>query len=443
MDFAEAQRLLNAAQNESLSRRHPGRLDRMRRLLELLGDPQRRFPSIHVGGTSGKGSTATMAAAMLHAAGYKVGLHTKPHLRSVTERACIDGAAVSEERFAQLFERMLPAIDVMRGEDHGPPSYFELLVALAFRYFADEHVDIAVIEVGIGGKLDGTNVLEPLVAVLTNVGTDHMDVLGDTVEAIALDKSGIIKAGIPVVTAAEHAGALQIIVDAAALRGAPLTHVRDSARIEEIPGAAYEQRARISTRQATYDIALPVLGEFQLLNAATAIVALEQIATAFPVPPSAVSSGLGSIALPGRMEYFPSRPALLFDVAHNVEKAEALAGGLERHFPGRRLVIVAAAAEGKAFEKMLAAWASLPAHFIFTVFDVSHRNALAARRLAVEAEHLGLAARAVDDPVEALGIARRMARADDVVVVTGSTFLVAQLREWFLDNAGKSTHARV
>src|SRR5579863_1751310 len=292
MDFASALRFLQTTTNESVSRRHPGRLDRMRALLEHLGNPEREFRSIHVGGTSGKGSTATMCAAMLTAAGYRVGLHTKPHLRSVTERLSLDGRQIDGERFAALIERQLPAVDAMRHGQWGPPSYFELLVAAAFLLFAEERVDVAVVEVGIGGTLDGTNVLTPLVSVLTNVGLDHMDVLGETVEAIALDKSGIIKEKIAVVTAAEHPGALEVIREAALRRRAPLVLVSEAARIDASPDASYEQRARITTARAAYDVTLPVLGGFQLVNAATAIVALEQVAETLPVTVEAVVKGL-------------------------------------------------------------------------------------------------------------------------------------------------------
>lgn len=442
MDFASALRILQSATNESASRRHPGRLDRMRALLELLGNPERQFRSIHVGGTSGKGSTATICAAMLGAAGFKVGLHTKPHLRSVTERACIDGLPISEERFAQLIETTLPAVSQMERGEWGAPSYFELLVAVAFKYFAEERVDVAVVEVGIGGTLDGTNVLMPLVSVLTNVGRDHTDVLGDTVEEIALDKTGIIKDKIPSVTAAEHPGALAVIRDAAARKRSPLTLVQEAATIRSEARASYEQHASIETRTAKYDLMIPLLGEFQVINAATAIVALEQIADALPVSPEQAREGLANVSLPGRMEFYPSRPSVLFDVAHNAEKAAALGAGLVRHFSGKRFVFVAAIAEGKAASEMLQAWASLPAHFIFTSFDVSHRAAVLPQRLAVAAESMGLAARAVDDPVDALTIARRMADVDDLVVITGSTFLVARLREWFARNVADSSHAR-
>jgi dihydrofolate synthase/folylpolyglutamate synthase len=285
-------------------------------------------------------------------------------------------------------------------------------------------------------------VLTPLVSVITNVGSDHADVLGATVEAIALDKSGIIKDKVPVVTAADHPGALEVIREAAVRKRAPLTIVQEEAHIESAVGPAYGQRARVVTGHAAYELALPLLGEFQVLNAATAIVALEQISAALPVSPSDAARGLAGVALPGRMEFYPSRPSIIFDIAHNAEKAVALREGLLHHFPDKRFVFVVAVAEGKAIGEMMAAWAQLPAHFIFTSFDVLHRSAVRPQRLALAAEGLGLAARAVDDPVEALSIARRMAGADDLVVITGSTFLVANLLEWFTLNVAENSHAR-
>jgi dihydrofolate synthase/folylpolyglutamate synthase len=416
----------------------------MRTFLDLLGNPERAFPSIHVGGTAGKGSTASMSAAILTAAGFKVGLHTKPHLRSVTERARIGSAAITEERFAQVMESMLPAIASMEETEWGRPSYFELVVALAFRYFAEEHVDIAVVEVGIGGTLDGTNVLAPLVSVLTNVGLDHTDVLGTTIESIATDKSGIIKPNTPVVTAAEHPDALRAIRDAAARAGAPLVRVQEAATIEPRPSeVAYSQALSVTTSRRRYDIAMPLMGEFQMLNAATAIVAGEQIEDRFPANAADVAAGLADLALPGRMEFYPSRPSLLFDVAHNADKAAALRGALRRHFADRRFAFVVAIAETKDADAMIETWSELPAQFIFTAFDVSHRSAMQPRTLVNIAASKGLTSRAVSDPVEALSVARRIANADDLVVVTGSTFLVAVLRDWFLANAGAQWHAQV
>ncbi len=444
MDFAGAQRLLQNATNEHLSRRYPGRLDRMRTFLAALGNPENAFRSIHVGGTAGKGSTATMCAAILHAAGYRVGLHTKPHLHSVTERIRIDGIPVSDERFAEILSDMLPAIDAMEATEWGRPSYFEILVALAFRMFAQEHVDIAVIEVGIGGMLDGTNVVTPLVSVLTNVGSDHAEVLGDTIAAVATDKSGIIKDKVPSVTAAEHPDALRVIRAAAARKRSTLTIVQEAARIESpvTPGLLV-QPAKVVTAKDVYTFDLPLLGGFQLLNAATAIVACEQVSAALHFGEHDVTRGLESMTLAGRMEYYPSRPALVFDIAHNAEKALALRQALERHFPGRRLTFVAAIADGKDVPGMIAAWDGLPAQFVFTTFPESHRRPVRPHNLALIAQERGISARVVENHEEALAVARRLAGADDLVVVTGSTFLVGELRQWFLDNVGDLRRAPV
>ncbi len=442
MDFATAVRVLDKTSGESISARFPGRLDRMRALLAHLGNPERDFASIHVGGSAGKGSTATMCAAILTASGRKVGLHTKPHLHSVTERARIDGVPIGQEQFAQIFERLAPIIEEMRHDEFGPPSYFELLVALSFVYFAQQQVDVAVIEVGVGGKLDGTNLITPKVSVLTNVGTDHKDVLGDTIEQIARDKAGIIKDGVPVVTAADQPSVLQIIAEAARAHDAPLTVLAEAARIESTVGAvAYAQSVRVKTAQDEYAFGLPLIGQFQATNAATAIVTCEQIRSAYPFTQAHVAQALGDLSLAGRSEYYPSRPALLFDVAHNVEKAAALRAGIERHFPQRRLIFVVAIAQEKDVAGVIGAWRGLPAQFIFTTFDVSHRRSKHSRNLVNIAESSGLVSRAVDDPVEALNLARRIAGPEDLVVVTGSTFLVGTLRQWFLENTAMTNHA--
>ena len=444
MDFALAQRFLAQLTSEMLSRRHPGRLDRMRAFLELLGNPERRFRSVLVGGTAGKGSTATMCAAILRAAGYNVGLHTKPHLRTVTERAQLNGSLVSDERFAQLLESMLPAIDEMERSEWGRPSYFEVIVGLAFRLFAEERVDVAVVEVGIGGALDATNLLAPSVCVITNIGMDHADVLGPTIEQIAADKAGIIKEQTPVVTASENERALDVIRSAARGRNAPLAVVRECSAIEALPSdMAYAQAFRVTTEGTDYEILMPVLGQFQLVNAATAILACRRMTADLPFSAEAVTGGLAAISLPGRMEFHPSRPSVLFDVAHNEEKARALGGALQYHFPDRRYVFVIAIAEGKDAAAMIDQWSDLPAHFICTTFDVSHRRPMNERTLALIVGERGASARAVEDPLEALSLARRIAGASDLVVVTGSTFLVSELREWFWENVETVGHASV
>lgn len=433
MNFTQAQSHIADLINETASRREPYRLDRMRLFLGELGDPQNSYPTIHVGGTSGKGSTCTMLASVLTASGKRTGLHTKPHMRSMTERARIDGRPIPEQRFAELVEEMLPAMDRVTSE-FTRPSYYETLLALAFAYFASEHVDIAVIEVGIGGKLDGTNVLMPLVSVITNIGLDHTEILGDTLEEIAADKAGIAKPGVPVLSAVQDAGARAVIEAHCAEAGAPFMYVPDRAAISEVESEPFSQRFTLTTEKTKYRIVLPVLGSFQRENAATAVLALEQLPEQLRPSPAAVEAGLARLDLPGRMEYFPSHPGVVFDVAHNPDKAAHLTAALADRFPDKRFTFVIAVSESKDATAILRVLAQLPGSFIFTSFDARGRAAIKPQRLASLAEGEGLWGRAMADPIEALTVARRNAGGEDIVVVTGSTFVVAELREWWMEN---------
>jgi dihydrofolate synthase/folylpolyglutamate synthase len=432
MSFREATNYLQATINETASRRNPGRLDRMASLLRHLQNPHLAYPTVHVGGTSGKGSTCTMIAASLSTSGKRVGLHTKPHLSSMTERARIDGVPISTERFGELLSQMMPAIEAAARE-FGRPSYYETLLALALLHFAHEGVDVAVVEVGIGGTLDGTNLLRPEVSVITNVGLDHTDVLGDTPELIARDKAGIAKAGVPLVSDATGA-ALHVIEVACARVGAPFLRVDAEARIEQRPSEPYGQSFAVVTARGTYELALPVLGRFQQRNAATAIVALERLRPQLRPSIGDVERGLAQLMLPARMEFFPGFPGIIFDIAHNPDKAANLALALDETFPGRRFSFVVGIGESKDAVGILRPLLALPGSFIFTSFETPGRVASKPARLVNIAQSAGTGARAISDPVEALSVARRNADASHIVVVTGSTFVTAKLRDWWLDN---------
>jgi dihydrofolate synthase/folylpolyglutamate synthase len=434
VNFSSAQSYLLGLINEHVSRRSPNRLDRIRAFVHELGDPQLRYPTVHVAGTSGKGSTATMLAAVLQASGKRVGLHTKPHLVSVTERIRIDGIAIGEELFADLLEAMMPAIDRVASE-HGRPTYYETLLALSFVAFERDAVDVAVIEAGIGGRLDGTNVLQPAVALITNVSLDHTDVLGSTTAEIARDKAGIAKPGVPLVSDAQDPAARAEIESACAAVGAPFIAVADEVTVRARGGEPYGQSFEVQTPVERYVLSLPVLGPFQQRNAATAIRALEQLPAALRPSRAAIEQGFSQLVIPGRMEFFPSHPGVVFDVAHNPDKATHLVEALAQTFPGRRFSFVIAIAETKDVREILRPLAELPGTFTFTTFDgVPGRMSLRPQRLASIAEELGVWGRAILDPVEALSIARRNADASDVVVITGSTYVVATLREWWLAN---------
>jgi dihydrofolate synthase/folylpolyglutamate synthase len=437
--FQSAQSYLLGLINESASRRMPNRLDRIHAFLEALDNPQNRYATIHVAGTSGKGSTATMMATALQAAGHRTGLHTKPHLTSVTERARVDGLAIPEDAFGELLGEMQSAIDQVAAE-HGRPTYYETLLALAFLWFARSEVDVAVVEAGVGGTLDGTNVLRPRVAVITNIALDHTDILGDTLEEIARDKAGIAKAGVPLVSFVRDAGARRIIEAACADAGAPFVSVADTAALEPRHGERYGQSFAVVTPQDRYEISLPVLGDFQQENAATAIRTLEQLDADLRPSREAIESGLARTVIPGRMEFFPSHPGVVFDIAHNPDKAAHLAHALAQTFPNRRFTFVMAIGESKDAAQVIAPFLALRGSFTFTSFSAAGRVPSRPQRLASIAGELGGWGRAVTDPVEAFAIARRNAEADDVVVVTGSTFVVAELREWWMANVASSSN---
>jgi len=437
MTFASAQAYLLGTINETVSRRVPNRLDRMRALLAALDDPQDRYPTVHVGGTSGKGSTATMIAAILSASGKKTGLHTKPHLTSVTERARIDGVPIAEERFGDVLGEMMPAIERV-AQDHGRASYYETLLAIAFQYFAEESVDAGVIEVGVGGLLDGTNVLVPQVSIITNIALDHTDILGDTHELIATDKVGIAKPGVPLVSDVTHPGARAVIEAGAAAAGAPFVSVRDEVVVAPRSGERYGQSFTVTTPNDRYEISLPVLGAFQQRNAATAIRAVELLPPSLRPDRDAVESGLARLVIPGRMEFHPAFPPVVFDIAHNPDKARNLCEALVETFPGKRFAFVIAITETKDAAQILAPFAALPGTFTFTSFETAGRTATRPQRLASLAEELGIWGRAITDPVDAFSVARRNAEGGDIVVVAGSTFVVATLRDWWFANVASN-----
>ena len=438
MNFASAESYLLGLINEHASRRSPNRLDRIRAFVAALGEPQLRYPTIHVAGTSGKGSTATMLAAALQASGKRVGLHTKPHLVSPVERTRIDGTPISEDAFGELLTDMMPAIERVSTE-HGSPSYYEVLLALAFVAFARAEVDVAVIEAGIGGRLDGTNVLAPRVAIVTNVSLDHTEILGDTTAAIARDKAGIAKRGIPLVSNVRDADARREIEDECARAGAPFVSVADTVRVEPRSGARYGQSFDVVTAGERYELSLPVLGTFQQENAATAICALELLADDLRPTRAHIEEGFARLVIPGRMEFFPSHPSVVFDVAHNADKTAHLVDALRTAFPDRRFSFVIAIVESKDVTSILRPFVDLPATYSFTsFFGIPGRTAIRPQRLASIAEDLGIWGRAIGDPVDAFSIARRNADANDIVVVTGSTFVVGTLREWWITNVVSS-----
>ncbi|MGD9118270.1 MAG: Mur ligase family protein, partial [Dehalococcoidia bacterium] len=276
-------------------------LRRVYELLSLLGDPQKKAGSVHITGTNGKGSVAIMIASALTAVGYPTGLYTSPHLHSWRERIRVDGEMISEAELAQIVTELRPHVEaVNKRATYGELTTFELLTGMAFAYFGQKGVKFQVLEVGMGGKFDATSVITPLVAVLTTIGLDHTDVLGDTIAEIAAEKCGIIKPAITVVTSPQPPEAAEVIAKTCAERKAKLLVVGKDVSWQALESGLDGQRFEVKGRQGNYKLSIPILGEHQLQNAATAVAALEVLAErGFDITAESIARGLAKIEWPG------------------------------------------------------------------------------------------------------------------------------------------------
>jgi dihydrofolate synthase/folylpolyglutamate synthase len=397
-------------------------LERIGALLRRLGVPHERYPSLHIGGTNGKGSTAAMAAAILEAAGYRVGLYTSPHLVDFRERIRVNGQAIPEDTVAELTETLQEAL----GEEC-PPTFFEFTTALAFQYFAEMAVDVSVIEVGLGGRFDATNVLTPLASVITTVALDHRDYLGETIGAIAFEKAGIVKPGVPVVTGRLDAEAEAVIAPVASAYGSAWARLGVDFRTEGDPcdGFAYH-----GLRLSCSDLRCPLPGRHQLDNAACALAALEQVGRAgLRVPDSAIRAGLAAMTWEGRLERVEEAPALLLDGAHNPAAAAAVADYLaeyrERHLASRVILVV-----GMMRDKDQAGIfrALLPLADEVVLTQVPMDRAAAVQDLRASLGEWAGPVHSATVPADALTLARRLAAPSDLICVTGSLMLVGEVK---------------
>ncbi|MBT9171762.1 MAG: Folylpolyglutamate synthase [Syntrophomonadaceae bacterium] len=336
----------------------PG-LERIADLLKRLGDPHQLLRSAHITGTNGKGSTAAFLAALLSAHGLRVGLYTSPYLESFTNRMAVDGRDVAEDELVDLVKKVRPHVAEIADSAFGQPTEFEVITAMAFDYFAACLPDWVVVEVGLGGRLDATNVIMPEVAVITNIGLEHTQVLGDTVEQIAFEKAGIIKQGVPVVTAADKPEALAVLEKTARKRGSRLLAVGREVQIES---AGTTLDGQIFNYQSPWrelkGLSIGLLGRHQLVNAASALAALECLPSV-PISEAAVRRGLAAARWPGRLEIYSRNPLVLVDGAHNVDGALALRRALTELLDGRKLYLVLGILADKAVEEMLSLLAPL------------------------------------------------------------------------------------
>jgi dihydrofolate synthase/folylpolyglutamate synthase len=395
-------------------------LERIRTLLEALGNPQEACRFVHVAGTNGKGSTCAMIERSLRIAGVRTGLFVSPHLAEPTERIRIAGQPVTAAEFAVAFHRVHALSErlIAAGEIDMHPTYFETIAAMAFSLFREHEAAIVVLETGMGGRLDATNVVDPLVSVITPIDFDHEKYLGSSIPQIAYEKAGILKPGRPAVFSRQRPEALEVLERRAREIGSALTRVTDWT-IRDLEIGARGNRFTAANGATEIEVRCPLIGEHQVDNAMTAVVALHLLG----VPPAAIEAGLAAAQWPGRLERIHSAPDVFLDGAHNPAGAAAL-GAYIRRFHGRgRVWMIFGAMRDKDLRAIGAELFPLAQELIFTTPHQTRAfHAEEIRAISGEAR-----ARVVDSPAEALGLALQ-APPEDVVFVTGSLYLVGEIR---------------
>ncbi|MBI4278317.1 MAG: bifunctional folylpolyglutamate synthase/dihydrofolate synthase, partial [Armatimonadetes bacterium] len=410
----------------------PLKLERMRHLCRLLGHPERQFPAVLVAGTKGKGSTCAMIAAMAQAAGYRVGLYTKPHLVDFRERIRVDGEMIPPDDLAALTGEVRDAVIRGQGGPGWPPTYFEVAAALAFCHFARRAVDLAVVEVGIGGRLDAANVVEPRVSVITTIDYDHAELVGTTLRQIAMEDAGIIRPRGRVVTATQRVPALEVLEQTSAVRGARLIRVGRHIRYRTERSSPAGVHVTVwGERQVYRDLFVPLVGRHQALNAAVAVGAVEALAAAgFAVAEAAVRSGLASLRWPARIEIVRHRPTVIVDVAHNPVSFRALRAALDETFPGQRVVLVIGLLGSRDLDGMARIIGPRAATVVAT--RAHDPRAQPASAVAAAFRPWCAAVEVVEDPVNAVEFALRTAAAGDLICVTGSFHVAGPVRDHLL-----------
>ena len=408
-------------------------LARVEELLALLDNPHLHFKSIHIAGTKGKGSVAAMCESVLRVAGYRTGLYTSPHLHTFRERIQVNGQLIPQEAVASLTERLQPLVSRIEGI-----TTFEIITALGFLYFAEQGVEFAVLEVGMGGRLDATNVVNPLVAAITSLSYDHTHILGKTLPLIAREKAGIIKDKALVVSAPQSPEAMTVIEEVCQEKEAKLTVIGRDRTWEAGEANLEGQWFRVSSsgfRVPSSELWIPLLGRHQLDNATVVVAAIEKLRQqGINIPEASIREGLRQARWPGRLEILGRKPFVVVDCAHNADSAEKLKAALEELFTYRRLILIFGASVDKDIEGMMRELFSLAHQVIVT--QANHPRAADAGALQEKALAFERQARASDSVASALALALEQAGPQDLICVTGSVFVVAEARAAWAEMQG-------
>jgi len=407
-------------------------LDRMRLLAKQLGNPQDKFRSVHVAGTKGKGSTASMLAAMLRSCGLKVGLYTSPHICDVRERIAINGQMISQLALTKLISQVEPIIEKSSAD---VPTFFEIFTAIAFMHFANEKVDIAVIETGLGGRLDSTNIITPAVCGFTSISMDHMHQLGGTITQISTEKAGIFKKGIPAVSVPQVTEAKRVLCKVAKSMGTELMFTGEdiefSYRVESSRRDGCQTRICLTTPRSRFEhLVVPLMGEHQALNCGLAIALLDQLKLqGFKIDDGKAIEGLSQVRLPGRMEMICSDPRILVDGAHNAASIQALMRAIGQHIPYDSMVMIFGCAGDKDIDGMMAQLATGADKVIFTRSADNPRAAKPEELAEAYAQCSGKEAQVCQNLAGAMRVASSAASREDLVCVAGSFYLVGEAKK--------------
>ncbi|MGE8206076.1 bifunctional folylpolyglutamate synthase/dihydrofolate synthase [Heyndrickxia sp. NPDC080065] len=402
----------------------PG-LERMQWMMRKLGSPEKRIKVIHVGGTNGKGSTVTYLRSILNEAGLTVGTFTSPYIESFNERISVNGIPIRNDEIVELVEVIQPFAEELESTDLGAMTEFEVITAMAIYYFANMNpMDITIFEVGLGGRLDSTNILTPIISIITNIGMDHTNILGNTVQEIATEKAGIIKKGIPIITGAKQEEALKVFLDKSSEMAADIYISGEHFTFDEAKTLEKgEQFAFISSNVKMNDLKISMLGKHQIENAVLAV----EAANFLKVEENFIREGLRKAFWPGRMEIICEKPLVLLDGAHNPEGITSLISALTEHFPKHRKKIVFAALRDKDLKKMLHLLGSIEAEIYFTQF-LSPRVATAKELLEISS----LPNAEMDDNWQTLvGKVYHSLDEDEMLIISGSLYFISEVKPYF------------
>ncbi len=404
-------------------------LRRMDELLARLGNPHLELKTVHIAGTKGKGSVAAMIASALTASGYTTGLYSSPHLHTFNERIRVDNKVISDDELVTLVDRLKPEVKAVNEKaTYGQLTTFELITALGFAYFKLKGVDFQVIEVGLGGRLDATNVVRPEVCIITSISFDHMDVLGNTLVEIATEKAGIIKPRSTVVASPHSDEVDRVIEDVCRKCEAKLIRAGKDVTWQGLGFNSSQQSLRVNGRLASYELSIPLLGEHQMENATTAVAALEVLTEkGYHISGDSIARGLARVNWPGRLQILSRRPLLVVDGAHNSDSAQKLRQALERYFEYDQAILLIGTSLDKDIAGIVSELAPLFDKVIVT--HSAHPRAVALPSLVAEFGRHGVDAQVADDVLMALRLALSLAGKRDLICVTGSLFVVAEAIE--------------